>query len=233
MLTGCSTLVTYKPNLPAALPVKPSGYPISVYTENMTVPRPCEVIGTVFIRGGHFTMFGGSAESEMAKVIQKAWEKGADAVQVTSVGQPDFSRSSFRMTANLLRYRDAWETVPASAAEFAAYLKRNWQHLDPIEGVWNGYDEAPLRIGIMRNSSKPGRDFVGFILNTEDPAWREGYKKIDIQRGIRPGSYVFDYYLDNFSEQETTVILGQNMKFSLMVPTSDEKPDFITYSKSR
>ena len=68
--------MTYKPNLPAALPAKPVGYPVPVYTENMTVPRPCEVIGTVFLRGGHFTMFGGSVESEMAKVMQNRLGKG-------------------------------------------------------------------------------------------------------------------------------------------------------------
>lgn len=231
-LTGCSTVVTYKSSLPVG-PAKPVGYPIPVYTEQMTVPRPCNVIGTVCIGGGAFTMFGGSLESEMKKVMQNAWEKGADALQITSVEHPGFSRSSFRLTANLLRYADIWEQVPVSAAQFAAYLKTNSQHLDLIEGVWNGYDEVPLRIGIMRNTSKPGRHFVGFILNSGNPVWREGYKKIDIRRGPQPGSYIFDYYLDNFSKRETTVILGQSATFSLMIPTSAVVPDFITYSKSQ
>ena len=85
----------------------------------------------------------------------------------------------------------------------------------------------------MRDTSKPGRDFVGFILNTENPTWREGYKKIDIRRGAQPGSYVLDYYLDNFSEKETTVILGQNLTFTLNMPISDEDADIITYTKRR
>jgi hypothetical protein len=232
LLTGCSTEVTYKPDM-VAQPAKPVGYPILVYTEQMMVPRPCEVIGTVSVGTHIFTVFGGSVESEMAKVMQKAWEKGADVVQVTSVEQPGFSHSSFRLTANLLRYTDAWEMVPVSAAEFAAYLKINQQHLDPIEGVWDGYEVAPIRIGIMRNASKPGRDFIGFILNTENPAWHEGYKKITIKSGTEPGTYLLDYYLDNFSKRETTVILGKNATFSLMIPTSDEETGFITFSKSR
>jgi hypothetical protein len=229
LLAGCTT-VSYKANLPAG-PAKPAGYPIPVYTENMTVPRPCKAIGIASIGGGQFTMFGGSVESEMAKVMQTAWEKGADAVQITSVEEPGVLHSSYRLTANLLRYTDTWETVPVTAAQFAAYLKTNRQHLDPIEGVWEGFDVAPIRVGIMRNNSKPGRDFVGFILNSENPAWHEGYKKIDIRRGPQPGSYIFDYYLDNFSERETTVILGQNTAFSLMIPTSGEEPRFINYSK--
>ncbi|HUA69053.1 MAG TPA: hypothetical protein VMA13_10955 [Candidatus Saccharimonadales bacterium] len=230
LLTGCSTMATYKPNLPVG-PAKPAGYPVPVYTEHQRVPRPCQIIGTVSIGGGQFTMFGGSVESEMVKVMRIAWEKGADAVQIASVEEPGFLNSSFRLTANLLRYADTWETVSVTPAQFAAYLHANQQHLDPIEGVWEGFDVAPIRIGIMRNSAEPGRDFVGFILNSENPVWREGYKKIDIRRGAQPGSYIFDYYLDNFSQQETTVILSQNMTFSLMIQTPDEKPDFINYAK--
>ena len=231
LLTGCSTTVTYQPNL-AAGPAKPAGYPVPVYWKNMTIPRPCVVIGSMSVGGGQFTMFGGSVESEMKKLMQTAWQKGADVVQITSAEEPGFSRSSARLTANLLRYRDPWERIPVSAAEFAAYLQTNQQRLDPIEGVWDGYEAGPIRIGIMRNTSQPGRDFVGFILNSGNPVWREGYKKIDIQSGLQPGSYIFSYYLNNFSRRETTVVLGQKTTFSLMVPTTEEKPDFITFSKN-
>jgi hypothetical protein len=231
LLTGCAS-VSYRSNLPTG-PAKPVGYPVPVYTERQTVPRPCELIGTVSIGGGQFTMFGGSAESEMKKVMLTAWEKGADVVQITSVEQPGFTRSSYRLTADLLRYADKWESIPITEQWFADYLNVNRQNLDPVEGVWEGDEIAPITIGIMRNTSRPGRDFIGFILHSDSPVWREGYKKIDIKRGPQPGSYIFDYYLDNFSRRETTVILGTNTTFSLMIPTSDEAPDFITYTKSQ
>ena len=230
LLTGCSTTVTYESHSPAGL-AKPAGYPIPVYTRGETVPRPCELIGTVSVGGGQFAMFGGSVETEMTKLMKTAWEKGADAVQLTSVEEPGFSRANYRLTANLLRYSDNWETIPVSVAEFDSYLKTNRSHLDPIEGVWEGADIAPILIGIMRNRSMPGRDFVAFVLNVKNPAWHAGYKKIDIRRGPEPGSYVFDYYLDNFSEVETTVILANQTAFSLMVPNSDEEPRFVSYSK--
>jgi hypothetical protein len=232
LLTGCSTVVTYKPNT-AAGPARPVGYPILVYTEHMTVPRPYKVIGTVFIGGGYFTMFGGSVESEMEKVMQTAWEKGADAVRMRSVEEPDFLNSNYRLVADLLRYTDNWETVVMSEQGFAAYLNANRQNLDPIEGIWNGDGPVPHRIGIMRDTSKAGRDFIGVILDTKNPTWREGYKKIDIKRGVQPGSYIFDYYLDDFSQRETTVILGESMTFTLTIPTSDEETDVFTYSKNR
>jgi hypothetical protein len=232
LLAGCSTIATYKSNT-AAGPVKPVGYPIPVYTEDMTVPRPYEVIGTISIRDTRLTMFGGSAENEMKKVMQTAHEKGADAVQMKSVEKPDFSDTNYRLAADLLRYTDAWETVAISPQEFAVYLKTNQRNLDPVEGVWDAYGPVPHRIGIMRDTSKPGRDFVAFILGTGNLSWHNGYKKIDIQRGPQPGTYRLSYYLDNFSKRETTVILNQRTTFSLAIPTSDEETDVFVYSKNR
>lgn len=232
LLAGCSTTVTYHANLPAG-PAKPTGYPVPVYTENMTVPRPCVLIGTVAVGGGYFTMRGGSAEQETEKIIKTAWEKGADAVQVRSVEKPGYTSGNYSMVAYLLRYADVWESIPITRQAFASYLDAHRQNLDPIEGVWDGTGTVPHRIGIMRDTSRPGRDFVGFILNTADPTWHEGYKKIDIRRGVQPGSYILDYYLDDFNAKEITVILGQNVTFTLNMPISDENANVITYTKRR
>jgi hypothetical protein len=232
LFTGCSTVVSYHANLPAG-PARPVGYPIPVYTENMTVPRPCQVIGTVTVSGGSLTMRGGSAEDETQKIIKMAWKQGADVIKVRSIETPGFSQADFRMVADLLRYADAWETVNISRQGFIHYLDMYRQSLDPIEGIWDGTGTTPHRIGIIRDHSRPGRDFVGFILNTDDPTWHERYKKIDIKRGSQPGSYVLVYYLEDFSKAETTVILGQRQMFTLNMPNSDEDADLITYSKSR
>ena len=232
LLTGCSTVTTYTPHS-AAGPAKPVGYPIPIYTEKMSVPRPCEVIGTVSIGGGYFTMRGGTPESETVKVIKKAWEKGADAVRIRSIEEPDFSHASSRMVADLLRYTDDWETIVGSEQWLINYLDAHRQNLDPIEGIWDGTGTVPHRIGIIRDTSRPGRDFVGFILDTANPAWREGYKKIDIQRGVQPGGYVLEYYLEDFTRKEITVILGQSRTFTLNMPTSDEDADIVTYTKNR
>jgi hypothetical protein len=230
LLTGCSTVVTYQPHLPDG-PAKPAGYPIPVYTEKMTVPRPCAVIGTVTVAEGSFTMRGGSVEDETKKIIKTAWAKGADVVRIRSVETPGYSRADFRIVADLLRYADQWETLTLSRQDLVNYLDTHRQTLDPIEGIWDGAGTSPNRIGIIQNHSKPGRDFVGFILNTDDPTWHEGDKKIDIQRGAVPGSYVLVYYLEDFSKAKATVILGQRRLFTLNMPTSDEDADFLTYSK--
>lgn len=231
LLAGCTTISTYKPQTTAA-PAKPAGYPVLVYAEDMTVPRPCEVIGTVSIRDTRLTMFGGSVESEMKKVMLTARAKGADAIQMRAIEKPDFANANYRLSADLLRYTDAWETLPVTEAELASYFGTNPSHLDPIEGIWTAYGPVPHRIAILRNSSKPGRDFIGFILNTQNPTWRAGYKKIDIKSGPKPGIYLFDYYLDDFSKRGTTVILGKSATFTLSIPTSEEENDLITYARS-
>jgi len=232
LLAGCSTVVTYQPHSPPG-PAKPAGYPIPVYTEKMTIPRPCELIGTVTVGEGTLTMRGGTADEETKKIIKTAWEKGADVIKIQSVETPGFIRADFRIVAYLLRYADDWETIPVSKTNLANYFDNNAQRLDPIEGVWEGAGTNPNRIAIIRDHSRPGRDFVGFVLNTGNPTWHEGYKKMDIKRGAQPGSYLLVYYLENFSKAEVTVVLGRSRMFSLNMPTSDEEADFITYSKIR
>jgi len=229
LLAGCGTVVTYKQNIPAG-PATPLGYPIPVYTEDQSIPRPSEVIGTVFVGTTALTVVGGSVDDVMIKVMQTAREKGADTVQVTSIDKPDYTNPKYRVAADLLRYTDRWETIAISENEFLAYLQRNKKSLDPIEGVWFADSQYENRIGIMRNASKRGRDFIGFVLNGEPPSWRRGYKKIDIARGKQRGIYNFNFYLDDFSQIGTTVVLANPTEFILLVGTSDGSK-MVTYSK--
>jgi len=231
-LAGCAS-ADYKPNLASGLP-KPTDYPIPVYTPEMKVPRPTERIGSVFIRAGDFTIFGGSAETELAEVMQEAHQKGADAVKIVAIDKPDFANPNYRITADLLRYSSRWETVAISGEKFQAYLDANRKNLDPIEGVWfsGGIDGlTPHTIGIIKDKSKTGRDFVGFMLNSENPAWPAGMKKMDIRRGLQPGSYILTYYMDDFAPREVPIILGGKSSFTFNLP-KDEEDRFITYRKN-
>jgi hypothetical protein len=56
---------------------------------------------------------------------------------------------------------------------------------------------------------------------------------MDIKRGVQPGAYILDYYLEDFNRVEVTVILGHSQVFTLNMPTSEEEADFVTYSKIR
>jgi hypothetical protein len=126
----------------------------------------------------------------------------------TTTGRGCHTNSHYRVEANFLRFTDVWETVPLSEAGLLEYLKSHQPALDPIEGIWSGDDQAKSRIGIMRNISRPGRDFVGFILGTKNLSWQNGYKKLDIKQGERRAVYRFDYYLDDFQAKADAMTLG-------------------------
>src|SRR6202012_520872 len=101
-----------------------------------------------------------------------------DAVQITSIQKPGFDTPNFAVKADLLRYADVWEKVALTEKDFNAYLQQHQKTLDPIEGIWSG--GWPNRIGIIRDTSKPGRDFIAFTVGTDSPAWHKGYKRMDI-----------------------------------------------------
>jgi len=227
LLAGCGTTITYTANLPAG-PAKPPDYPIPVYNINMRLPRPCQLIGKLAIGDTQLTVFGGSMPGVMKTIMKTAHEKGADVVVLTSVKSPEFESAHYRMDANLLRYTDTWETNGMSENDFLAYLRQHQQTLDPIEGIWS--DGSPDRIGIVKNSSKPGRDFIAFMLKVELPSWQTGYKKMDIARVDRPGAYSLKYYRDDFGMEKTTILLDHNRAFSFLIVT-DDKADEVTFTK--
>jgi hypothetical protein len=227
LLAGCGTTKTYTASLPAG-PAKPPDYPIPVYNINMRLPRPCQLIGKLAIGDTQLTMFGGSMPEVMKTIMKTAHEKGADVVVLTSVKSPEFESAHYRMAANLLRYADTWETNGMSENDFLAYLRQHQQTLDPIEGIWS--DGSPDRIGIVRNSSKPGRDFIAFMLNVKLSSWQAGYKKMDIARVDRPGAYSLKYYRDDFGMVKTTVLLDHNRAFSFLIST-DDQADEVTFTK--
>jgi hypothetical protein len=231
-LAGCAS-VKYKSHseTPQA---KPLDYPIPCYLPQQKVPRPCEVIGTVTIHGSEFDVAGGSADAEFIKLMRVAHEKGADAVKVTSTEKPKFINHNQSVTADLLRYSDQWEKIPMSKFQFQAYLDAHRQDLDPIEGIWFVDKPEHYSIAIMRNRSKPGRDFVGFILNHRSPVWPPGTKRIDIRRGLEAGSYILTVYFDDFASREAPIILGHNKTFRINMPiadrdTGDSEDYFVTY----
>ena len=220
LLAGCGTTKNYNPIM-TGIPPKPAGYPIPLYTVDTPVPRPCDVIGQLAIGDTELTMRGGSLQAEMKTLMDTAHEKGADAVQLLVVEKPDFSSAHFRVQANLLRYATAWETEALSEKDFLAYLRQHRQTLDPIEGIWD--DGSPERLGIIRDASKPGRDFIAFTLNPGLASWHYGYKKMDIARLTRPGAYSLTYYRDDFVSVHSGLWLEQNRILNFNLPSGDSE----------
>lgn len=205
LLAGCTT-VKYEPKAEAG-PAKSPDQPVYVYSETMRIPRPYEVLGKIRVGDTPLTVTGGSLEGVLEKLRKNARQKGADALQLTSVEQPGFTSANYRVEANLLRFTDVWESVLIPDDELAAYFRTNASTLDPIEGVWAGNDPAQSRVVIMKNNAKPGREYIAFVVSTRNPTWRKGDKKLDIVRGERQGVYRGSYYMDDYQEKRVAITL--------------------------
>jgi hypothetical protein len=218
-LTGCTTWTSYETLAPAGAPT-PADYPIPVYNPDQEPPRPCKPIEVVSIHRTWLTMVGGSIATEMQQVMKLAHADGADAVQVVEVQKPGFESGNYSVQARLLRYLDVWEKVPFSEQAFVAYLQKNRATLDPIEGIWT--DGLPHRLGIIRDSSMPGRDFIAFTLTPDLASWATGYKKMDIAHTDAPGSYAIKYYRADFSTSDLVVSLEEGRRFSFLLNSGDQ-----------
>jgi hypothetical protein len=225
MFTGCTT-AKYESKT-AAGPAKPADYPIYVYTEKMKIPRAFEIIGTMRVGDTPVTVIGGSLEAVLKKLRENARKKGADALQLLSVEPPGFTSANYRMQADFLRFTDEWESVALRDDELLAYFRTNGQALDPIEGIWTGNDPVQSRVAIVKNSSKPGRDFIAFILNTRNPTWRRGDRKMDIGRGERPGVYRGNYYLDDYQGKRVAFILPGKPANRFVLQLTEEKSPIV------
>jgi hypothetical protein len=228
MLTGCTTVTKYESKTDAS-PPKPEGYPIYIYAQKVKVPRAFEIIGTTHVGDTPFTVFGGSLESELKELRQKARRKGADALQIISVESPGFFHASYRVDANFIRFTDVWESVSSSEDDLQAYVRTNAQMLDPVEGIWAASDLMQSRIGIVKDVSKPGR-FVAFILDTSNPTWRKGDKKMDIVSGEHPGIYRGSYYLADY-RRESVVFALRGPRANTFVIGKDEGGMPIVFSR--
>jgi hypothetical protein len=220
LVAGCTTVAKYEPKT-ASGPPKPADYPIYVYTGDVTIPRPFEVIGTMKIGDTPITVIGGSVEDELNTLRKTARLKGADALQLTTVENPGLVHSKFRIEANLIRFTNAWETIFLSEEALRTYLRTNAQKLDPIEGIWVVNDAGRSRVGIMKTRSQPGKDFVAFILGTTNPSWHAGCKKMDLFRGERPGLYRAKYYLDDFQSKGVAFMLRGQQAGTFAFQTSE------------
>jgi len=219
LLAGCTTTVKYESKTEAG-PAKGEDYPIYVYSETMKIPRPHEVMGTIRVSDTPLTVMGGSLEGVLEKLRKNARQRGADALQLTDVEQPGFTSPNYRIEAKLIRFTNVWESVSMTEEELAAYFHTPNSSLDPIEGVWTGNDAAQSRIVIMKNSTRPGRDFIAVILANRNPTWRKGDKKLDIVRGERPGIYRGSFYLDDYQEKRVAITMrgSPENKFLVHIP---------------
>jgi len=223
---GCTTVKSYTAKTEAG-PARPGDYPIHLYPVEIPVPRPHKVIGVMSIRDTPFTLFGGSFEGEVAQLRAKAGQVGADAVKLTAVEAPDFLHAKYRVEAELVRFTDAWERVELTEEDFRLYLANHQGGLDPIEGIWAANDPMQTRVAVVRNATRPGRDFVAFVLSTRNASWLLGYKKFELASGERAGVYRGYFYFEDFRRKGVAFSLKGSAANLFIVPMADDNPPVI------
>ena len=220
LLVGCGTVSNYSALIEDGTP-KPADHPIYVYPVELRVPRPAEVVGEMDVGESLFTVYGGSLEDELKTLQKKARQVGADAVKLTSVEEPDFMHSKHRVEAKLIRFTEKWENFPMTEANLKLYLQAD-RDFDPLEGIWVTQDTSTNRVGIVKDTKKPGRTLIAFILNSTNPTWQPGDKKMDLANDNRPGVYRGSYYLDDYRQHSVAFRMRADSTNTFMIQLSQD-----------
>lgn len=80
--------------------------------------------------------------------------------------------------------------------------------LNPIEGIWSSIEDKQYRIGIIRDDSRTNRDYVAFILESDNPLWEEKQVKIEFSSTAYKSVFSTTYYLSDHSKQGTTAFIN-------------------------
>jgi hypothetical protein len=61
------------------------------------------------------------------------------------------------------------------------------------------------------------------MLNSLNPIWTPGTKKLDIRRGPVPDSYVLTFYMEDFAPREIPIMLNKKREFTIKFRTEDDE----------
>lgn len=93
---------------------------------------------------------------------------------------------------------------------------------DIMVGVWSS---PPYKIGIVQDTIKSGRKYVGFIIESEVPEWKEGQVKIEFFQ--RNNQLFAHFYMRDFSVERRSVALESDVELYVgnMLFTNNLKGD--------
>ena len=211
---SCTTATSFRPADAAVesqdLEAKPEGHPIPVYSlENPAPEQLYRAIGTLKIRDTGFTTIGGSLDAVIAQAKREARERGADAIQITRVFEPDSVSTIYRIDACLLCLRGDWPHRSLTEADVIELLEED-RKVDPVEGIWSAQDQS-FRVAIVPDDKGGAkRGFVGFVLDVapEQPLWQAGFVRIDLTPAATSGVYVATYHDERFRRNGSVVTLS-------------------------
>lgn len=99
----------------------------------------------------------------------------------------------------------AAEKVSMSEDDFKSYLSDNKAALDSLEGIWED-EYSSYRIAFMRDRSKPGTEFIGFILQADSMFWMPGQVKTRVQKQHNTYKVLYFYNRDHDALKPTLAL---------------------------
>lgn len=133
--------------------------------------------------------------------VQKAWE---------SIGYRGYEDDAFKKNMGIL--------VPLRPTfDLTADKIKEKVISNPIEGIWSDTDNK-YTIGIIKDPTSKYADYIGVVLKSSAPTWKEGEIKFEFNETASGGAYTGNAYLFNKSRVGTTFILdngGSLLRFEL------------------
>jgi S1-C subfamily serine protease len=119
-----------------------------------------------------------------------------------------------------------WPVISKNENDFKKYFDDQINSLDKIEGIWGVKSEGswrnvltgangnfpPMnlyRIAIIRDTTKPGYDFIAVILESND-AFKPGFVKAYFRKTAYEGVYEGLWYMADFSIEKTNYVVDEN-----------------------
>jgi serine protease Do len=99
-----------------------------------------------------------------------------------------------------------WEKINLTESELKDKLN-SYLELNSIEGIWSSIEDNQYQIGIIRDDN-PKRDFVAFILATDNPLWEEKQVKIEFKSTEYKSVFSTTYFMADHSKQGTTSFIN-------------------------
>ena len=125
-----------------------------------------------------------------------------------------------------------WRKVDLDEKEFKKYLDYSISNLNPIEGIWTNIDNNQYRIGIIKDEANDYRDFVAFIINSENPLWEPKDVKIEFLKTAFNTVYTTSYYLLDFTKIGATSSLKGNGILEIELTKSTDENALIRFIKN-
>jgi len=100
-----------------------------------------------------------------------------------------------------------WEKIDITESELKTKLD-SYSDLKPIEGIWSSIEDNQYRIGIIRDDNNAKRDYVAFILESDNPLWEVNQVKIEFNSTAYKSVFSTAYFMSDHSKQGTTSFIN-------------------------